>query len=42
MLFFKQNKINLIELKFENIKINESKMLIDKNDMNMNMNMNRA
>ena len=42
ILFFRQNKINLIELKFKSIEINENKILIDKNDMNMNMNMNKS
>ena len=38
MPFFRQNEIDFTELKFENIEINENKMLINKNDIDMNVN----
>jgi len=38
MPFFRQNEIDLTELEFGNIEVNENKISISKDDMNMNMN----
>src|SRR5947207_8259054 len=42
MFFFRKNEMNLAELEFGIIEVNESKMAIDKGDISMDMNMDES
>ena len=42
MFFFRKNEMNLAELEFGIIEVNESKMSIDKGDISMDMNMDES